>query len=563
LQSPCTNDSTCTAAEKKEYGKVENSVCANAADPQKRKCKCKDGFAETGNLCSRVLQSPCTNDSTCTAAEKKEYGKVENSVCANATDPQKRKCKCKDGFAETGNLCSRVLQSPCTNDSTCTAAEKNEYGKVDNSVCANTTNPLKRMCKCKDGFAETGNLCSRVLQSPCTNDSTCTAAEKKKYGKVDNSMCANTTNPLKRICKCKDGFAETGNLCSRVLQSPCTNDSTCTAAEKKEYGKVENSVCANTTNTLKRICKCKDGFAETGNLCSRVLQSPCTNDSTCTAAEKKEYGKVENSVCANATDPQKRKCKCKDGFAETGNLCSRVLQSPCTNDSTCTAAEKKEYGKVENSVCANATDPQKRKCKCKDGFAETGNFCSRVLQSPCTNDSTCTAAEKKEYGKVDNSMCANTTNPLKRICKCKDGFAETGNLCSRVLQSPCTNDSTCTAAKKKEYGKVENSVCANTINSLKRKCKCKDGFAERGNLCSRVLNSTCTNDSTCTGADKEYGKVENSVCANTTDSKERICKCKDGFAETGNLCSRELRMAINLNSSAPKSLYKRFDMHYG
>ena len=332
-------------------------------------CDCYNGFTTEDHSCVDIDE--CEMKTVC----------PKNSVCRNSDGDYS--CMCDSGY--TGDICEDIDE--CSG----------KLSKCDiNSECKNTIGSFS--CTCHEGYYGNGKDC---YKGQC-DDKICST----------NEECVSATS---MVCKCKEGFLKSADVCVDVNECLLTNN--CDV----------NSKCTNSAGGY--ICNCNDGFYGNGTFCS---EGTCTN---------KMCGLNEQCV-----SPTNDKCKCKNGF-------ERHNSGVCVDIDECLANICDE-----NADCVNFFGSYK--CTCKEGYFGNGRFCAR---GQCSSEA-CPAKGQE------------CVSPRGIDCKCGKGWIDQG-------KNNCVDVDECQAAHNcDKHAKCVNTngsydcVCKPRFTAIGTKCVCEKGF---------------------------------------------------------------------------------------
>ncbi|KAJ7393558.1 Nidogen-2 [Desmophyllum pertusum] len=413
-------------------------------------CVCAEGFdtVSGGENRTCVDIDECVDTSKCPT----------NSVCINSDGSYE--CECNDGYRKSDD------GSTCVDACTC----------GENGKCLEEGG-----CECNPGYIENGDG-ECVDKDECEEGDVCEAGEE----------CENQQGSY--TCKCKSGYAKTGDKC--VEKDQC--DSKCKRHEICHQGK----------------CKCKRGYQKTKKghcIRKEIIAHPkCVSNKDC------NKNNTNYSSCDEGT------CKCTDELIKDGKTCKHAPLHQCVNKGDCHEKAECHLGK----------------CYCTGETTGNGKFCRDSLPCPaelqCGTNSTCV---------VDPLF------PDKPDCKCPLAF-----------KKPGTDKTTCEEMNDCEKNGV---VCAarescSQVNGTYG-CVCAKGF----DTVSRGENRTCVDVCTCGengkclekgGCECHPGYIENGdgECVDTNECEEGdfcnageecenqqgsyTCKCKSGYVKNGDKC---------------------------
>jgi hypothetical protein len=146
--------------------------------------------------------------------------------------------------------------------------------------------PMRRICKCKDGYRGDGVIACNPVDG-C----------KRNHGGCASSATCESIGPNVTKCTCPRGFNGDGTVC--IKNKPCRNKGACAV----------NAQCFDEGDGIHKTCACPAGFTGDGT----VTGSGCTDVNPCITAN----GGCDSNARCHKTGRGQRECICKPGFNAT------------------------------------------------------------------------------------------------------------------------------------------------------------------------------------------------------------------------------------------------------
>ena len=536
----CLND--CNSAKKQ-------GVC----DVRLRSCVCKKGF--TGVSCEKkdcggtirkrtstgekfVVQcsghGQCAGDLTCNCDDGYKGDDCSEELCPNNCNGERGECKsvgsapkgcvCKNGYAGSG--CAEMSRTFCNDH----GEGKDDYcDPVKNKCSTDKVHVEKQSCMCQPGF--TGKHCEI---SACLN----TEENHPNKGLKCSGALQGTCLDNKK-CKCNPGFVgpKCGRTCPKLDGKVCSDHGECIYdGQNKTQGKCSCAMGWEGEFCEKPACETGKNAQGIVEQCSGKAKGLCVN-SKCYCRDGWMQGNCERAVCPGDCNGHGRcnsetsRCHCEHGW--TGEGCSE--QACC--DPNCSG-----NGKCSNGTCicsdgwygmscesrsphkAGSHNCQKLHYCYKHGECdEAGNKCicevNQVTNQPMWRGKFCEIPVcHKDCSGPNNGECVYSSNGLKGVCKCKEGWS--GDHCQkRGCPHACSShgyclNGTCFCHPGFTGDGCERKACPNACSG--------HGICGDTGLCVCVngYSGVSCNEKPCPGFSVEHG-----ACSGHGTCDDGTCKC--------------------------------------